>query len=244
MSHATPYAISWPVGVSIFVYVMIQYLSIQPIFLQIVYSICRCIGSVFVNSTDISTNIETAVLSRWQLCWDQRDMIFHITHVYIFPHLQEEGNLLDQCARVHVFKSRIISSACFHPDDDVHWGKANFAHTPAFQRFEGVFTRTHVYLWTASCPGPWKSNYRGLFHILVKNFIIPMKNRKLMFFSGPDAGSLLSGTVKRSSEARCFARLKRQNIWSHFSRHNYHKQDVRSYSITQYSIDQIVNSIF
>ena len=64
MSHATPYAISWPVGVSIFVYVMIQYLSIQPIFLQIVYSICRCIGSVFVNSTDISTNIETAVLSR------------------------------------------------------------------------------------------------------------------------------------------------------------------------------------
>ena len=73
-------------------------------------------------------------------------MIFHITHVYIFPHLQEEGNLLDQCARVHVFKSRIISSACFHPDDDVHWGKANFAHTPAFQRFEGVFTRTHVYI--------------------------------------------------------------------------------------------------
>ena len=82
------------------------------------------------------------------------------------------------------------------------------------------------------------------FNMLVKNFNIPIKSQKVMFFSGPDAGSLLSGTVKRSSEARCLAGLKRQNIWSHFSRHYYLQQDVRSYSIARYSIDQIVNPIF
>ena len=71
-------------------------------------------------------------------------MIFHITHVYIFPHLQEEGNLLDQCAPVHVFKSRIISSACFHPDDDVHWGKANFAHTHQLSRDLRVSLQEHM----------------------------------------------------------------------------------------------------
>ena len=141
-------------------------------------------------------------------------------------------------------ESRIISSACFHPDDDVHWGKANFELTHSFPGIWGCLYK-NTCLPSTNCKGPWISNFRDIFYMLVKNFIIPMKNQKVMFFRGPDAGSLLSGTVKRSSEARCLARLnKRQNIWSHFSRHDYLQQDVRSYSITQYSIDQIVNSIF
>ena len=106
--------------------------------------------SVFVNSTNISTNIETAVLSRWQLCLTEGNVIFHITHVYISPHLEEERNLLDRCARVHVLESRIISSACFHPDDDVHWGKANFAHTDTSQLSRDLRVSLQEHMFTFS----------------------------------------------------------------------------------------------
>ena len=84
-------------------------------------------------------------------------------------------------------------------------------HTPAFQRFKGVFTRTHVKL-QQILKAPGYLTFEAHFIFLWKTLSCLWKNRKLMFFSGPDAGSLLSGTVKRSSEARCLARRKRSRM--------------------------------
>ena len=130
------------------------------------FLICRWNGSVYANSTNISKycivfadvlvqylSIQPIQLLRRQCCLGdscERNMIFHITHEYMFPHLQEEGNLLDRCAGVHVFESRIISSACFHPDDDVHWGKANFAHTDTSQLSRDLRVSLQEHMFTFS----------------------------------------------------------------------------------------------
>ena len=79
--------------------------------------------------------------------------------------------------------------------------------------------------------GPWISNFRGTFHIFVKNFIMPMKKSETDVFQRPWRRQF----TEWDSE---------EKFWSQVFGKTQEEQDVRSYSITQYSIDQIVNSIF